>query len=148
MKFHRIGFESTIHRAENIQFFTHPIKSATMATYVCRPHVIKTIRGLYVHIWKFWRKYKGLDKKCLRLAQIISFGLASLRINHPLNFLRPSKTILKAFWVSHSITKAKRCPWETPKLHFGAQTTKNPLTNSSRTKGKSGSNFLLPIPGG
>ena len=41
MKFHQISCELTFHRAENMQFFTRPIKSVTMATYVCRPHVIK-----------------------------------------------------------------------------------------------------------
>ena len=44
MKFHQISFESTIHRAENIQFFTRPIESVTMAMYVCRPHVTKPIK--------------------------------------------------------------------------------------------------------
>ena len=36
-------FESTI--LPRIYNFIRPIKSVTMATYVCRPHVIKTIKG-------------------------------------------------------------------------------------------------------
>ena len=42
----------------------------------------------------------------------------------------------------------KFCPWKTPQLRFGAQNYEIPRVNSSRTKGKSGSNSSFPLPGG